>query len=180
MNTNEIKVHDKTFVKFLDASLIENAVQEIAHRINEDYRDKSIILLVILNGSYIFAADLSRKIIVDCDLQFVKLSSYQGTTSTGEIKEIIGLHVDMKDKHVVVVEDIVDTGRTIDRLLSMLKNARVASVEIASAFIKPDCYHGNYPIKYAGISIPEKFVIGYGLDYDGKGRHLKDIYQLKV
>lgn len=176
----EIKVHDKYFVKFLDAAEIEKAVDKIANRINIDYEGKSIVLLVILNGSYIFAADLSRKISVDCEVQFVKLSSYQGTSSTGRVNEIIGLQVDMKGKNVIVIEDIVDTGRTIDRLIDILKNAGVASVEIAAAFFKPDCYKGAYPIKYTGISIPEKFIVGYGLDYDGKGRQLKDIYQLKV
>jgi hypoxanthine phosphoribosyltransferase len=173
-----IKVKDRKFERSINASVIDAAVQRVAGEINHDYNGKDPLFLAILNGSFIFAADLLRKITIPCRISFVKLASYSGTTSKKQIDELIGLNEDIKGKHVIIVEDIVDTGLTIDKLLTDLKHFNPASVRLACFTFKKDAFVKDFHIDYLGITIPDEFVVGYGLDYDGYGRNLPDIYKL--
>jgi hypoxanthine phosphoribosyltransferase len=173
-----IKVKDRKFERSINASVIDAAVQRVAGEINHDYEGKDPLFLAILNGSFIFAADLLRKITIPCRISFVKLASYSGTTSKKQIDELIGLNEDINGKHVIIVEDIVDTGLTIDKLLTDLKHFNPASVRLACFTFKKDAFQKDFQIDYLGITIPDEFVVGYGLDYDGYGRNLPDIYKL--
>jgi hypoxanthine phosphoribosyltransferase len=173
-----IKVKDKDFEISIDASAIEAAVQKMAIEINRDYGDKNPLFLAILNGSFIFAADLIRKITIPCQISFVKLSSYSGTASTEEVKELIGLNEDITGRHVVIVEDIVDTGITLEKLLKDLEKFKAASVKLACLTFKKEAFKKSFRIDYLGLTIPNEFIVGYGLDYDGYGRNLPDIYKV--
>jgi len=173
-----IKVKDKDFEMSIDASAIDAAVQKMAVEINRDYEGKNPLFLAILNGSFVFAADLIRKIIIPCQISFVKLSSYSGTASTENIKELIGLNEDIKGRHLIVVEDIVDTGLTLDKFLQDLEKFEPASVKLACFTFKKAAFQKSFRIDYLGITIPNDFVVGYGLDYDGYGRNLPDIYKI--
>jgi hypoxanthine phosphoribosyltransferase len=173
-----IKVKDKDFEISIDASAIDTVVQRIAAEINRDYEGKNPLFLAILNGSFVFAADLIRKITIPCQISFVKLASYSGTTSTEEVRELIGLNEEIRGRHLVVVEDIVDTGMTLDKLLKDLQKFEPASVRLACFTFKKEAFKKSFNIDYLGITIPNEFVVGYGLDYDGYGRNLPDIYKL--
>lgn len=174
-----IKVHDKEFETYLSSESIERRVKEMADAINKDYSGKKPLFIAILNGSFIFAADLFRHLTIEAELCFIKLASYKGMKSSGKVITSIGLEEDIFDKDVVIVEDIVDTGKTLHRFLPKLLHQQPRSLKIATLLHKPDAT--EYPLKldYVGFAIPNKFVIGYGLDYDGLGRNLKEIYQLK-
>lgn len=174
-----IKVKDKDFEISIDASSIDKVVQRIAAEINRDYKDKNPLFLAILNGSFVFAADLIRKITIPCQISFVKLASYSGTASTENIKELIGLNEEIRGRHLVIVEDIVDTGMTLDKLLKDLKKFEPASVRLACFTFKKEAFKKDFRIDYLGLTIPDEFVVGYGLDYDGYGRNLPDIYKMK-
>lgn len=171
-------VRDKDFKIFIPASEINERISELAEEINSDYKDRFPLFIAILNGAFIFAADLMREINVRSEISFIKYSSYNGTKTTGVINELVGLSEKIEGRDVIIIEDIVDTGNTLKHALAKLKEQNVASVEIISLLFKPDSFHHNYPIKYCGFKIPSAFVLGYGLDYDGEGRNLKDIYQL--
>lgn len=173
-----ILVKDKYFEKFISVQAIDRVVTKIAGMINNDYKEKNPLFLCILNGSFIFAADLLRKIRFPCQVSFVKYSSYIGTSTKGEIKTVIGLNEDLKDRHVIIVEDIIDTGLTMDHLLKELGNRGSADLRIASFCFKPDAFKMSFTIDYLGLEIPNDFVVGYGLDYDGYGRNLPEIYKL--
>ena len=173
-----IQVKDKVFSIFIPATEIEAVVTEMAERINRDYEGKKPLFLAVLNGSFVFAADLLRKINIPCNISFVKFSSYQGTSTTSKVKELIGLNEEIRGRHIILVEDIVDTGITIDLLLQDLTKHEPADVKIACFCHKPDAFEKSYKIDYIGVNIPNKFIVGYGLDYDGYGRNLPDIYQL--
>lgn len=173
-----ITVKDKQFKTFITYAEIEMRISELGKRINEDYEGKVPLFLAILNGSFMFAADLFKHIEIDCAISFVKIASYKGTTSTGNVVNLIGMDENVADRHVVVLEDIVDTGRTLTDLLPGLKNQNPASLHVMSLLLKPDSMEYDIPIQYAGFEIPQKFIVGYGLDYDGYGRNLKDIYQI--
>lgn len=173
-----ITVKDKQFKTFITYAEIEMRIGELGKRINEDYEDKVPLFLAILNGSFMFAADLFKHIEIDCAISFVKIASYKGTTSTGNVVNLIGMDENVTGRHVVVLEDIVDTGRTLTDLLPGLKNQNPASLHVMSLLLKPDSMEYDIPIQYAGFEIPQKFIVGYGLDYDGYGRNLKDIYQI--
>jgi len=173
-----IKVKDRKFEMSINASVIDVAVQRVAREINHDYEGKDPLFLAILNGSFIFAADLLRKITIPCRISFVKLASYSGTTSKKQIDELIGLNEDINGKHVIIVEDIVDTGLTINKLLMDLKHFNPASIRLACFTFKKDAFQKDFQIDYLGLTIPDEFVVGYGLDYDGYGRNLPDIYKL--
>ena len=173
-----ITVKAKQFKTFITYPKIEHRINELARRINEDYHGKVPLFLAILNGSFMFAADLFKFIEIDCAISFVKLASYKGTTSTGNVINLIGMDENVKDRHVVVLEDIVDTGRTLTNLLPGLENQNPASLRIMSLLLKPDSMEFDIPIHYAGFEIPNEFIVGYGLDFDGYGRNLKDIYQI--
>ena len=171
-----IKLHDKKFRIMIPAAKIDEAVAAVACRINEDYRDKETPLFVgVLNGSFMFMSDLIKKIEFNNELSFVKLASYEGTCSTGCVKNLIGLNNSIEGRHVIIVEDIVDTGESIEHMIGELKSHNPASIEVCTLFFKPGSYRKQLPIKYRAMEIGNEFIVGYGLDYDQLGRSLKDI-----
>jgi len=173
-----IKVHDKVFETFLSEETIQKRVKELAAAINNDYKGKRPLFIAILNGAFMFASDLFKNLDIDAEICFIKLISYQGTKSTGRIVTSIGLMEDVHGKDVVLIEDIVDTGKTLNDFLPNLKHQQPASLKIAALLHKPTATEYPLTIDYLAFSIPNKFVVGYGLDYDGLGRNLKEIYQL--
>jgi hypoxanthine phosphoribosyltransferase len=175
---SRIKVHDKTFEPFLSEQEIQQQIKKMAEAINADYAGLRPMFIAILNGSFMFAADLFKYITIDAEICFIKLASYKGTTSSGQVFTAIGLDVDLIGKHVIIIEDIIDTGKTLSEFLPKLMHQQPASLKIAALLHKPEAVRYPIPIDYLGFSIPNKFVVGYGLDYDGLGRNLKEIYQL--
>ena len=173
-----VKIKDKTFETSITEEQIKARVKEVATQLSHDFEGKNPLLLGVLNGSFIFAADLMREMTIPCEISFVKLASYQGITSTGRIHEVLGINEDLTDRHVVIVEDIVDTGRTMKQMIESLGTRRLASVHICTLFVKPDKLEEPLDIEYAAFSIPNDFIVGYGLDYDQQGRWLKEIYTL--
>lgn len=172
-----MKIKDLEFKKFITAAKITEKVKELGATINEDYKSKKPLLLPILNGSFIFAADLVRELKVDCRISFVKHSSYQGTQSTGQLNTLIGLNESLFNQDIIIIEDIMDTGLTLSKVIEEFATLGVKSVEIVTLVRKtPARDHAVQP-KYVGFDINNEFVLGYGLDYDGYGRNLKDIYQ---
>ena len=173
-----IKVHDKEFTPYLTSKEIADQVSRIASEINRDYEDKKPLFIAILNGAFIFAADLFKQIDIEAEIAFIKLASYKGVKSSGKVITAIGLDADLYGRDVIIVEDIVDTGRTLSQFLPQLDHHHPASLKIASLLHKPDAMVHPIKIDYLGFTIPNKFVLGYGLDYDGLGRNIKEIYQL--
>ena len=173
-----IQVRDKKFVPYLTVEQIDEQISRLAEMINIDYKDKLPLFIGILNGSFIFAADLFKKITIDAEISFIKLASYKGTRSTGNVITSIGLDESLKGRHVVIIEDIVDTGKTLHEFLPQLYDQQPASLKIASLLHKPEALMYPINIDYLGFSVPNKFLLGYGLDYDGLARNLKEIYQL--
>lgn len=174
-----VKIKDKTFETSIPEREIKQRVKAVAEQISRDMAGKNPLLLAVLNGSFIFAADLMREISIPCEISFVKLASYQGTTSTGKIKEVIGINEDLTNRTVIIVEDIVESGRTIKRMIESLGTRNPESVHICTLLFKPDKLEVNLDIDYVAFRIPNDFILGYGLDYDQQGRQLKDIYTLK-
>lgn len=175
-----VKINDKTFEISIPESVILERVNAVASRIKADMADKNPLLLAVLNGSFIFAADLMRGLgDMPCEVSFVKLASYDGTSSTGSVRQLLGLNTPIEGRHVIVVEDIVESGLTMERLLATLAEQRPASVEVCTLLLKPDRLKVDLDIKYVAFSIPNDFILGYGLDYDQQGRQLRDIYTLK-
>jgi len=172
-------VHDKEFETFISYESILARTNEIADRINRDYADRQPLFIGVLNGVFMFAADLMKGIELPIEISFIKLSSYQDTASSGTIQELIGLKEDIKGMDIIIIEDIIDTGETIAHVIKKINEFEPRSLEIATLLLKPDVFQKNIPLKYVGFKIPHKFVIGYGLDYNGHGRNLKDIYQIK-
>jgi hypoxanthine phosphoribosyltransferase len=173
-----IKLHDKSFDTYLSEETIQKKIQELAEAINQDYKDKRPLFIAILNGSFMFAADLFKHLTIDAEISFIKLASYKGMKSSGNIITSIGLDHDLYDRDVIIVEDIVDTGKTLNVFLPQLHHQQPKSLRIAALLHKPEATQFPLTIDYVGFSIPNKFVVGYGLDYDGLGRNLKEIYQL--
>lgn len=173
-----IQVNDKYFRPFIPEAEIKRRVKEVADMISLDMAGKNPLLLGVLNGSFIFAADLMREITIPCEISFVKLASYQGVTSTGQVKEVLGINEDLTGRHVVIVEDIVDTGLTMKRMVESLGTRNPASISICALLVKPDKLQVELDLKYVALRIPNDFIVGYGLDYDQQGRGLKDIYVL--
>ena len=173
-----IQVKDKTFSLFISEEKILKEVKRVAMQINKDFEGKEPVVLAVLNGSFIFAADLLREVDLPCEISFVKLASYQGVSTTGEIREMIGLNVDLLGRPVIIVEDIVDTGLTMAHMLEELKKQNPASIDICSLLLKPGKLQVDLDIKYCCLQIPNDFIVGYGLDYDGFGRNTRDIYTL--
>ena len=171
-----IKVKDKTFKTFIPEDEIQRRVKAVAEKINKDLDGRNPLFLAVLNGSFMFAADLMRYITIPCEISFVKLASYQGTTSTGRVKEIIGINEELQGRTVVIVEDIVDTGKTMKRMLESLGTRNPESLHICTLLVKPNKLEENRDIEYAAMEIPNDFIVGYGLDYDQQGRNLRDIY----
>ena len=174
----KIKVKDLEFSVSIPAEELDKATQKVADEINRDLKGKTPLFLVILNGAFMFAADLFKKINIECEVSFVKLSSYVGTKTTSTVRELIGLDEVLKDRYVVIVEDIIDTGITMENTIQKLKHLEAADVRIATLLFKPDAFQKDYPIDYIGMEIPNEFIVGYGLDYDGLARNLPDIYTL--
>lgn len=172
-------IKDKEFELFIREASIQEAVHDIGQNINQDYERLHPLVLPVLNGAFMFAADLMKQVSVPLELSFVKLKSYKGTQSTGNIENLIGLQENIKDRHIIIVEDIVDTGNTLHHALKALADHHPASVAIATLLHKPEMTKYALNLKYVGMEIPNRFVVGYGLDYDGYGRNLKNIYQLK-
>lgn len=173
-----IKILDKTFsTSYPEEEILKN-VKAVADRINHDMAGKNPLFLAVLNGSFIFAADLMRYITIPCEISFVKLASYQGTMSTGKIKEVIGINEDIAGRTVIILEDIVESGLTIKRMMDTLGTRNPASVHICTLLLKPEKLKVDLNIEYAAMEIPNEFIVGYGLDYDQQGRNLRDIYTL--
>jgi len=173
-----IQILDKKFETFIPYEEIDRAIEKMAEKINRDLKDEVPIFLVILNGSFMFAADLMKKITFPCEVSFIKLASYVGTQSTEKLKELIGLNEDLEGRTIVIVEDIIDTGNTLEGVLSSLKKMKTKEVKIATLLYKPEAFKGSYEIDYVGLEIPNDFIVGYGLDYNQQGRNLKDIYKI--
>ena len=173
-----VRVHDKYFSPYLSEEVIIEHVKKLAAQLSKDYEGKKPLLIAILNGSFIFAADLFRHITTDAEICFIKLTSYKGTKSTGHIVTVIGLETDISKRDVIIIEDIIDTGKTLHAFIPQLLNQQPASLKIAVLLHKPEATIYPIHIDYQCFSIPNKFVVGYGLDYDGLGRNLPAIYQL--
>ena len=173
-----VQIKDKTFRTFITEAEIAQRVKAVADRINHDMAGKKPLLLAVLNGSFVFAADLMRHITIPCEISFVKLASYEGTVSTGKVVEVMGLNEDIGGRDVIIVEDIVDTGKTMERMLNTLGTRNPASLHICTLLLKPDKLKIPLNIEYAAMEIPNDFIVGYGLDYDQEGRNLRDIYTL--
>jgi hypoxanthine phosphoribosyltransferase len=173
-----ITVHDKSFVPYLPETLILEKVKELAAELDKDYAGKKPLFIAILNGSFMFTADLFKYLTIEAEICFIKLASYKGTKSTGQVVTAIGLDTDINDRHVVVLEDIIDTGKTMNEFLPQLRNQQPASLKVAVLLHKPDATVFPVNIDYCCFSIPNKFVLGYGLDYDGLGRNIRELYQL--
>ena len=172
-----IKLHDRKFRVMMPAAKIDEAVTAVAQRINADYADKDTPLFVgVLNGSFMFMSDLIKKIEFNSELSFVKLASYEGTQTTGDVKCLIGLNQSLEGRHVIIVEDIVDTGESIERMVRDLEKLHPASIAVCTLFFKPGSYRKQIPIDYRAMEIGNEFIVGYGLDYNQLGRNLKDIY----
>ena len=176
---NEVKLKNKNFEIFINEKEINDIISNISNRINESGIINPLFI-AILNGSFLFAADLMRKInIPDAEISFLKLSSYDGLSTTGNVNKLIGLSKKIEGRNVIVLEDIIDTGITLEKIISLLEKEKVNSIKIATLLFKPNSYQKKFQIDYIGKSIENDFVVGYGLDYDEKGRNLKNIYKLK-
>jgi len=173
-----ITIHDKTFTPFISKETIENRIAELATQINTDYEGRKPVFLVVLNGAFLFASELVKNIPLSCEITFVRLSSYSQTESTGKVRQIIGLEEKLTDRDVIIIEDIVDTGLTMHQLLQQIKDLGPSSVEIATLLHKPEAIKKPVDLRYVGFEIPNRFVVGYGLDYDGLGRNLDALYVL--
>lgn len=173
-----VTLKDKTFVPYITSDKIQESVRQMSKKINTDLAEDMPLFLVVLNGSFMFAADLLKEVTIPCEISFIKLASYHGTSSTGTVTEMIGLTEEIKGRTVVVIEDIVDTGVTIEKLVVLLNKKEVKQIKIASFLLKPDAYTKDIKVDYVGMEIPNDFVVGYGLDYDGLGRNMKDIFVL--
>jgi hypoxanthine phosphoribosyltransferase len=173
-----IKVKDKEFKLSIRAEEINEAVERIAYQLNRDLKGKNPVFLVVLNGAFMFAADLYRKINIDSEISFVKLASYSGTATTSDVKELIGLNEQMRGRTVVILEDIIDSGTTMQYLVNKLRYLGVAEVLLAALLFKPSAFREDFRIDYLGMEIPNDFIVGYGLDYDGFGRNYGDIYKI--
>ena len=171
-----IKILDKTFKKSIPEETIISSIDKIAEKINTDFRDDNPLFISILNGSFMFASDLMKRIDFPCEISFVKIASYHGTSSSGEMLELIGLKENLKGRTIVVVEDLIDSGQTMSKVLEIVQNRGAGKICIATLFFKPGAIQHNISLDYVAMEIPNDFIVGYGLDYDGYGRNLRDIY----
>lgn len=174
-----ISIKDKVFVPYITANSIQQRVAEIGAEISKDFKEDCPILIGVLNGSFIFLSDLAKNISIPVEISFVKVSSYSGTNSTGFVKNLLGLDFDLNKRSVIIVEDIIDTGLSMKHLLEMVQRENPKKIAIASLLLKPDALVHQLNVNYIGFEIPNKFVVGYGLDFDGLGRNLPELYQLK-
>jgi hypoxanthine phosphoribosyltransferase len=175
---NSIKINDRSFSVSITETEIKNRIKSLAAEISADMEGKNPLFLAVLNGAFIFAADLMREMTIPCEISFVKLASYQGTTSTGEIKEVFGINEDLTGRTVIIVEDIVESGQTMKNMIESLGTRNPASVQICTLFFKPDKLKEELTLDYVAFRIPDDFIVGYGLDYNQAGRGLKDVYSI--
>jgi hypoxanthine phosphoribosyltransferase len=174
-----VKIHGREFVKSISREEIAAEVKRVADRINKDYAGKRPLLLGVLNGCFMFVSDLMKNLEIECEVSFVKFSSYQGADTTGTVKQVLGLAESIAGRDVIIVEDIVDTGLTMHKMLEKLAESKPASLAIVSLFLKPARLRVDVDVKYSAFEIPDRFIVGYGLDYDGLGRNLPDVYDVK-
>lgn len=174
----KIKIIDKHFEHFIAEEKILNAIKSLADKINSDYTNEPYLILSVLNGSFMFTSDLMKNLNGEVSISFVKLTSYEGVSSTGSIKNLIGLNDDIEGKNIIIVEDIIDTGLTLKHLKALLEEKKPKTIKIATLLFKPSAFRENYHIDYVGMEIPNDFIVGYGLDYNGLGRNLSAIYKL--
>jgi hypoxanthine phosphoribosyltransferase len=175
---NTLRIHDKNFKPYISEEAIREKVSELAAVLNQDYSDKKPLFIAILNGAFMFAADLFKSLHIDAEISFIKLASYKGMKSSGQVITAIGLDIDLFDRHIVIVEDIVDTGKTLHEFLPQLWHQQPASIKIVALLQKPEARLFPLKVDYTGFEIPDKFVVGYGLDYNGLGRNTASIYQV--
>ena len=175
---NSVKIKDRSFRVSISETEIKNRIKSLAAEISADMADKNPLFLAVLNGAFIFAADLMREMTIPCEISFVKLASYQGTISTGKIKEVLGINEDLTGRTVIIVEDIVESGQTMKNMVESLGTRNPASVHICTLFFKPDKLQEELTLDYVAFRIPDDFIVGYGLDYDQAGRGLKDVYTI--
>jgi len=173
-----IEILDLKFQPYISSEKIDRVVGDLARRINEDYQGKNPLFLSVLNGSFIFTSDLLKKISLLCNIEFVRLKSYDGTQSTENVREVLGLNVDIKNRDIIVIEDIVDTGHTLAHFIVYLKTREPKSIKLASLIFKKEAFQKDFELDYVGFEIENKFIVGYGLDYNEYGRNLDSIYQL--
>lgn len=173
-----IKLHDRFFKTYITSEMINKAIYKMAQLIEKDCKDETPLFIGILNGSFMFVADFIRTYRFDCEVSFVKLASYEGTNSSGKVKQLIGLTENIENRTVIILEDIIDTGGTLEEIYNIFRTKKLKQLKIATLFFKPDVYKKALHIDYVGIQIPDKFIVGYGLDYNGLGRNYPDIYQL--
>jgi len=173
-----VQLHDKSFAIDIREERILQAVAELADRINSELRDERPLFLGVLNGSFMFLSDLMKYVDIPCEVSFIKVASYDGTSTTGEVKQILGLNEQISGRTVVIVEDIVDTGHTIQHLHDLLQTHQPKQIKIATLLFKPKAYTKSIPLDYVALEVPNDFLVGYGLDYDGLGRNLKHIYKI--
>ena len=173
---SNVVLHGRTFKVKITSAEIQKAVTDVARQMNTDLKGKKPLFLAVLNGAFIFAADLMKKVTVESEISFVKLASYEGITSSGKMKMLIGINEDIKGRTVVILEDVVDSGETITNVLNQLKDLGAAEIKIATLLFKPDAYTKDVHIDYAAIVVPNDFLVGYGMDYNRLGRNLSDIY----
>jgi len=173
-----VHIHDLSFAPFISETTIQTRIQELASQLDADYISKDPLFLAVLNDAFMFAADLFKHLKCQPELSFVKVSSYVGTKSSGRVDELIGLQTSLKNRHVIVIEDILDTGVTMDKIFTLLESEQPASLSVCSMLLKPNSYKGKHQPKYIGFEIEDQFVVGYGLDYKEHGRELPAVYQL--
>lgn len=174
-----VLIHDKEFELFIPYEKIRSIVEEMAEKMNNDFQDKNPLFICILNGSFMFAAEIFKRIsLLDAEISFIKLASYSGTNTTGSVKQLIGLNEDLTGRTVIVLEDIVDSGITIANTIEQIQAKNPAEIKIATLLLKPDALQIKVQLDYIGLEIPNDFIVGYGLDYNGRGRNLIDIYKV--
>jgi len=173
-----IKIKDKDFEVFISEQEIQQAIKSLAAKMNEELKGKCPLFVGVLNGSFMFVSDLLKNIETECEVSFIKVSSYAGTTTTGNVKQLIGFNEQIKGRTIVVCEDIIDSGITMETIVAELKEFEPADVKLATMLFKPGSFTKNYKIDYVALEIPDDFIVGYGLDYDGFGRNFRDIYKI--
>jgi len=173
-----IQIHDKNFEVYIDRDKIQQAVSSLAQQLKKDLKGERPLFVSILNGAFIFAADFIRSFEDECEITFIKLASYEKTKSSGKVKQLLGINEDLTDRTIVVLEDIIDTGTTLQEIYKILGEEKIKDLKIVSLFFKPEVFKKELHIDYVAFEIPDNFIVGYGLDYDGLGRNLQDIYKL--
>lgn len=173
---SNIRIYNKEFEQYLSRTEIAQAIHELAAKINDEYANKPLVIVGVLDGAFMFLSDLMKELTINVSLEMVKLKSYEGESTTGHVRRLLGLSRSLKGKHVMLVEDIIDTGLTLGHLMDLLESENPASVTVTTLLLKEDVFKSKYPIDHFGFSIPNKFVVGYGMDYDGLGRQYPDIY----